>query len=104
MVVQNYAHNREHDSVCPRKGIDAFVDVYGPLHINVLSPTFHFFIEKKKTSAKSGSNANANAKANAKTNAKAKTGSNAKACHIEGYPVPKNEWPICNIKSRNPKN
>eukprot|EP00798_Chlamydomonas_sp_ICE-L_P023689 gene23690-9229_t len=48
MIVQNYAHNREHDSVCPRRGIDAFVDVYVPSHAKVLSATFHFFLEKKK--------------------------------------------------------
>lgn len=79
MIVQNYAHNREHDSVCPRRGIDAFVDVYVPSHAKVLSATFHFFLEKKKP-----------------TKATLSGAPKQKACHIEGYPEPADKFPKCN--------
>eukprot|EP00798_Chlamydomonas_sp_ICE-L_P029471 gene29471-5818_t len=81
MIVQNYAHNREHDSVCPQRGIDAFVDVYVPSHAKVLSATFHFFLEKKKAS-------------------KATLKAPQKACHIEGYPEPADKFPKCNSVRR----
>jgi hypothetical protein len=77
MIVQNYAHNREHDSACPRRGIDAFVNVYTPSLAKVLSPTFHFFLEKKKMSTVTSR-------------------MKQKACHIESYDEPKNKLPHCN--------
>lgn len=72
MIVQNYAHNINKDSTCPRRGIDAFVDVYAPSKINILSNTFHFFLEKHDPQ-----------------------NSTSRACHIEGYPIPDKEWPDC---------
>ena len=48
MVFTNYTHGRMHDYVCPKRGIDGFLDAYAPA-IRVLRPAFHLFLEKRAT-------------------------------------------------------
>eukprot|EP00798_Chlamydomonas_sp_ICE-L_P027751 gene27751-7396_t len=48
LVFQNYVHNQEHDTNCPRIGIDAFLSTY-VRYIRVLRNTFHTFVQKRTT-------------------------------------------------------
>jgi hypothetical protein len=47
MVVTNYVHSKEHDVRCPRRGIDAFLDVYSP-DVRVLVNRFHTFLQRRE--------------------------------------------------------
>jgi hypothetical protein len=47
-IITNNTHNDRHDAVCPRRGIDGFLDAYA-FEIKVLRQGFHVFFEKRKT-------------------------------------------------------
>ena len=46
MVFTNYTHGKTHDSSCPRRGIDGFLDAYAN-EIQVLRTAFHLFLERR---------------------------------------------------------
>lgn len=46
MVLTNYTHGRLHDSACPRRGIDGFLDAY-VAELRVLRSAFHLFLERR---------------------------------------------------------
>jgi hypothetical protein len=46
MVITNYTHGKLHDSACPRRGIDGFLDAYAT-ELKVLRPAFHLFLERR---------------------------------------------------------
>lgn len=46
LVLTNYTHAKEHDSRCPRPGIDAFMNVHAH-KIRVLRTGWHVFIQKR---------------------------------------------------------
>lgn len=73
-IVQNYANNVEHDNACPAKGIDAFLSTYSD-SLRVVSPTFHLFAQRVPFPTGQGPK--------------------KKACHIQGYQVPKDDLPVC---------
>eukprot|EP00798_Chlamydomonas_sp_ICE-L_P029994 gene29994-18067_t len=72
LVFQNYVHNQEHDTNCPRIGIDAFLSTY-VRYIRVLRNTFHTFVQKRTT-----------AEALPK-----------RVCHAEMFPLPEEDEPKC---------
>jgi hypothetical protein len=49
IIFQNYTHNEEHDTNCPRVGIDAFLSTY-VRHIKVVRNGFHLFVQKRTRS------------------------------------------------------
>lgn len=46
LIFQNYTHNEEHDTNCPRVGMDAFLSTY-VRHIKVVRNGFHLFVQKR---------------------------------------------------------
>lgn len=48
VVVTNNVHGRMHDSVCPRRGIQGFMDAF-VTDIKVIEEGFHLFFERRKT-------------------------------------------------------
>ena len=74
LVLQNYTHNQEHDTNCPRVGIDAFLATY-VRYITVTRNGFHTFVQKR-TQALPRRN-----------------------CHSEYYPLPKTDEPVCDQQS-----
>eukprot|EP00798_Chlamydomonas_sp_ICE-L_P015399 gene15399-21483_t len=72
LVFQNYVHNQEHDTNCPRIGIDAFLSTY-VRYIRMLRNTFHTFVQKRTT-----------AEALPK-----------RVCHAEMFPLPEEDEPKC---------
>lgn len=70
LILQNYTHNQEHDTNCPRVGIDAFLATY-VRYIHVRRNGFHTFVQKR-TQALPRRN-----------------------CHSEYFPLPKTDEPVC---------
>jgi hypothetical protein len=73
LVVTNYVHSKEHDTRCPRRGIDAFMDIFSS-EVKVLSNRFHTFMQKRSTSLRPGG-----------------------PCYSEAYPEPRSR-PTCSGK------
>jgi hypothetical protein len=48
MVITNYTHSRAHDSACPRRGIDGFLDAYAS-ELQVLRSGFHVLLARRPT-------------------------------------------------------
>jgi hypothetical protein len=78
LVLQNYTHNQEHDTNCPRVGIDAFLATY-VRYITVRRNGFHTFVQKRAQALP------------------------LRNCHSEYYPLPKTDEPVCeqNTQTRN---
>jgi hypothetical protein len=70
MVWTNYTHNKEHDTACPRKGIDAFIEIYAP-YLTVLRTAFHTFVRRRGVPL------------------------DIRDCHSEHFPEPGPEFPDC---------
>lgn len=51
MIFDDYTNNKEHDINCPKKGIDAFIDIYA-YDIKVLHTGWQVVIQKRKTPLK----------------------------------------------------
>jgi hypothetical protein len=47
MIITNNTHNEQHDSACPRRGIDGFLDAYA-LEIKVIHQGFHVMCERRR--------------------------------------------------------
>ena len=48
MIITNNTHGERHDSVCPRRGIEGFMDAYAA-EIKVLRSGFHVLLERRRT-------------------------------------------------------
>jgi hypothetical protein len=71
MILENYTFNKEHDSTCPRRGIDAFVDAYAH-RVRAVSAGFHYFVERRREPLRP-----------------------AAPCHSEFYEEPAQLRPVC---------
>lgn len=77
LIFQNYVHNREHDTACPRVGIDAFLATY-VRYIKIMNNGFHLFVQRRSRAEELPK----------------------RSCHSEYYPLPEHDKPICDHLSK----